>query len=160
MCEFSRMLARECRDQLATGFGDLADVTRMTWYEVGVEPTLRRVRLSFGAQYMSEPSFMREAMPLTVTSTWPDLITTISSLESMILAADDWPTLRVVIWLSRARKVRVGELTQTIREPEGVGVEGMLLQSRTEDASLPGAASSAADLADVACERSVTKLMT
>src|SRR5450432_794346 len=100
---------------------------------------------------------MREAMPLTVTSTWPDLMTTISSFESTILAAVCCPALSVVMWLSRARKVRVGKLTHTLREPVGVGVEGWLLQSMTEEGSLPGTASSAADLADVECERSVTK---
>ena len=56
--------------------------------------------------------------------------------------------------------MRVDELTQTTREPVDVGVEGRLLQSITEEASLPGTACSAADLADAECERSVTKLMT
>src|ERR1017187_7525407 len=103
---------------------------------------------------------MREATPLTVISSRPDLMTTISSLESTILGAVLWPTLSVVMWLSSARKVSVGELTHVTRESVGVGVEGWRLQSMTEDGSLPGTACSAADLAEVACERSVTKLMT
>src|SRR6266702_2824228 len=102
---------------------------------------------------------MREATPLTAISTWPDWMTTISSLESMMLGAVCWPGLRVVMWLSSARKVSVGELTHTTREPVGVGVEGWLLQSITEEASLPGTACSAADLSEAECERSVTKLM-
>ena len=51
------------------------------------------------------------------------------------------------MWLSRATKVRVGELTTVTREPVGVGVAGRLLQSMTEEASLPGTACSAAELA-------------
>jgi hypothetical protein len=81
---------------------------------------------------------MREATPLTVISNWPDLMTTISSLESTILGAVLWPTLSVVMWLSSSRKVSVGELTHVTREPVGVGVEGWRLQSMTEDGSLPG----------------------
>ena len=93
--------------------------------------------------------------PLTVASMTPDLRTKNSSPESLM---PDWvlaPALRVVMWLSSRSKVSVREFTTLIREPVGVGVEGRLWQSMTDEGRIPGAGRCEAGTSPTVWTRSV-----
>lgn len=100
---------------------------------------LRRLRLSVGAQYISEPAFMREEMPLTVTPTLPSRMMQTSSLGS-VSGLVCLPGSSRVMWVSSARKVVVAcDGTTAEREPVGVAITGSELVSMTEEPNLPDA---------------------
>src|SRR6185437_4324500 len=99
---------------------------------------LRKLRWSVGAQFISEPAFILDEMPLTVTSTCPSRRMQTSSLGSRS-GVVCLPGSRRVMWVSRARKVTVGcDCTTTEREPVGVAMTGRELVSITADPNLPG----------------------